>query len=122
MSIQQGGEQLIGETKAPEQIDISMSGNRPTATPEEAKAYAAQTVFWRAMEDDRFWVVIFKGAVSPFQSGKLLFFGRGKGMQVGGPLRRDLKAGERFPYNLIYQDENGVPQVEDPIIMVRDIR
>lgn len=122
MSIQQSSEQLIGETKGPKQIDISMSGERPFATPEEAEAYPAQTVFWRAVEDDRFWVVIFKGEVSPFQNGKLLFFGRGKGMQVGGPLRRDLKDGERFPYNLIYQDENGVPRVEDPIIMVRDIR
>lgn len=121
MAVEQTKQPRTGEDLAPRKVGLSMSGGAPCARPDEAKVAAGQTLFWFARDEDRSWAIMFKGHESPFQTGKLVFSGRGKGLQVGGPLRRDLKAGQEFPYSVMYQDDQGIPKVADPIIVIEDV-
>lgn len=121
MAVEQTQDPRTGEDLAPRKVGIRMSGGTPGADPDEAKVAAGQTLFWFAQDPDRSWAIMFKDDESPFQNKQLVFSGRGQGVQVGGPLRHDLEEGQKFPYSVIYQDDEGMPKVADPIIVVEDV-
>ena len=80
---------------------------------------AGDTVEWVPEDESRWWLVLFKNGRTPFPNKRRTFKGRGR----HGPrmkTRRGIRRGTEYDYWLIYEGDDGTPQVSDPKIVIED--